>query len=91
MAAVWAIISNIDIPLHENLPTADDMPWTISFVLRKRMQLDTYQQLPKEKQPPDEMIWWGTSEDIDEWFDKVYKRKGEKDDIVMEFDPSEME
>ena len=69
------------------------MPWTISYVIRKRMQLDSYNELPKEKRPPDHMIWWGIPEEIDDWFDKVLgtKNKNSEHDIVLEIDPREIE
>lgn len=62
--------------MHENLPPADDLPWTISYVIRKREQVDSFSELPDEKRPPDKIIWDGTSEELNEWFDKVLKRKG---------------
>lgn len=59
------------------LKTLPDTPHTISYVIRKRQQLDSLYELPKEKQPPADMIWDGVPEDIDEWigrvFDKNYK------------------
>jgi hypothetical protein len=43
--------------------------------MRKRMQIDNFNELPKEKRPPDDMIWNGTAEDIDDWIDKVFYDK----------------
>ncbi len=80
--------------MHDGLPTAaDEMPWTISYVIRKRLELDSYAELPKEKRPPDKLIWYGTADDIDKWFDKVFKRKGTKEDdeFVFTIDPKEIE
>jgi len=65
--------------LHDALPPADELPWTISFVVRKRIQIDSYNELPKEKRPPDKLIWYGTSEDIEKWFDKVFSDNKKKD------------
>lgn len=78
--------------MHKDLPPADEVPWTISFVLRKRMQIDSFAELPKEKRPPDNIIWHGTQDDIDRWFDKVFKR-GDKpgEEVVLEIDPREIE
>jgi len=61
--------------LHKTLPPADELPWTISYVVRKRVQIDSYNELPKEKRPPDRLIWHGTPEDIEAWFNKVFKTK----------------
>lgn len=52
-----------------------ELPYTISFVVRKRQQIDTLNELPKEKRPPDSIIWDGTSEELDEWLDRVFDKK----------------
>lgn len=31
--------------------------------------------MPKEKRPTEYTIWWGSPEDIEEWFNKVFDRK----------------
>jgi len=36
--------------------------------------VDNLNELEKEKRPPDEMLWNGTSEDLDEWLEKVFQR-----------------
>lgn len=54
------------------------MPWTIAYCIRKRDQVNAYGELPKDKRPPEIMIWWGTQEEIDNWFDRVFKREKEK-------------
>jgi hypothetical protein len=43
--------------------------------VKKRLQLDNLSEMPKEKRPPDYMIWWGTSEDLEDWIDNVYSVK----------------
>jgi hypothetical protein len=57
-----------------------DMPWTMSYVVKKRRQVSSFNEMQKEKRPPDKIIWWGTEDDLDEWLDKVYNRKGQKPD-----------
>lgn len=37
--------------------------------------MDNLNELEKEKRPPDEMLWNGTSEDLDEWLSAVFKQK----------------
>lgn len=64
--------------MHESLPPADELPWTISFVIRKRTQIDGFSELPKEKRPPENIIWYGTGDDMDDWFDKVFQREDKK-------------
>jgi hypothetical protein len=31
-------------------------------------------ELPKEKRPPDEMIWDGTTEEMEDWLERVIKK-----------------
>ncbi len=39
------------------------------------MQVDSFNELPSEKRPPDKMVWEGSSEDIDKWLDDVFDRQ----------------
>lgn len=39
------------------------------------MQIDGLNELPKEKRPPDLMIWDGTPEEVDKWLEKVLSNK----------------
>lgn len=79
--------------MHKPLPPADKLPWTIAYVIRKRAQIDTFGELPKDKRPPDNIIWYGTSEEIDIWFDKVLKHKGEgsPDEFIIDIREEDIE
>ena len=61
--------------------TPIDLPWTMSFVVRKRQQVDGLRELPKEKRPPDLIVWWGTSEQLESWIDKVFDKKEVEQDV----------
>jgi hypothetical protein len=39
------------------------------------LQVDNLNELPKEKRPPDSILWEGTSEDLDDWLEKVLPSK----------------
>jgi hypothetical protein len=54
------------------------------------MQIDSFSELPKEKRPPDNIIWYGTQRDIDEWFDKVLDRKREPEEAILEISEDEI-
>lgn len=63
----------------------------MSFIIRKRSQIDSFMELPKEKRPTETMMWEGTSEELEDWFDKVFsrnKKKGSPRDpgLIMEID-----
>ena len=75
MSAIWSVSKALRIPLDKKLTRLHEVPYTISFVIRKRQQIDSFNEFPKEKRPPDDLVWEGTAEEIDEWFDKVLDRK----------------
>ena len=76
---MWSIAKALRIPIDAKISELESIPYTISFVIRKRQQIDGFNELPKEKRPPEKMIWDGTSDDIDEWLERVFKI-GEKSD-----------
>jgi hypothetical protein len=39
--------------------------------------VDNLNELEKEKRPPDEMLWNGTSEDLNEWLETIFKQKSD--------------
>lgn len=55
------------------------MPYTISYVIRKRIQIDNLNEIPQDKRPPEMMIWDGTSEELEDWIDRVFDKKKKKD------------
>lgn len=59
------------------------LPFTISFVIRKLQQIDNLNELPKEKRPTDDIIWDGTSEEMDEWLDKVLSNNDNRNDGLV--------
>ena len=77
-------------PLDPAIKTLVDVPYTISYVTRKRAQLDNIYELPKEKRPSDELIWDGTSDELDKFFDNMFKGK-EKTNIDLVFTDQEIE
>lgn len=78
--------------MHDGLPPADELPWTVSYVIRKRAQIDSFNELPSEKRPPETMIWYGSQNDIDKWFKKVFKTKNENPaEFVINVNEDEIE
>ena len=61
----------MSIPLDPQVQDLSQLPYTISYVIRKRQQIDNLNDLPKEKRPPTDLIWDGTSDELDEWLDLV--------------------
>lgn len=40
-------------------------------------------ELPKEKRPDDNLIWNGTSEDLEDWIERVFSKKQQTAEIVV--------
>lgn len=78
-------------PLDRRIETLLDVPYTISYIIRKRMQLDNINELPKEKRPSDHLIWDGTSDELDKWFDRSMKNKEPQTTVDIIFDTDEIE
>jgi len=91
MASIWAVAKALRYPLDRKLENINYMPYTISFVIRKRMQVESYNELPREKRPPEKLIWDGKKKDIDKWFDKVFdtKKSNQVDGIIIDINDVE--
>lgn len=77
-------------PLDTRIKTLPEVPYTISYVIRKRQQLDGIYEMPKEKRPSDELIWDGSPEELEKWFDRLLKGK-EKTTADLVFSEFEIE
>lgn len=74
----------MQIPFDKRLSEITDIPHTISFIIRKRLQIDNLNELSKDKRPPDRIIWEGSSEDLEEFLDRVlYKNEPSHFDFVI--------
>lgn len=80
---MWSVSKALGIPLDPKVKTLSQLPYTISYVIRKMQQIDNLNELPKEKRPPDYIIWDGTSEDMSEWLDKVLGDRKVKTDVEI--------
>lgn len=81
----------MQIPLDFSIQTLIDLPYTISYVIRKRIQVSNLQEIPKDKRPPDLMIWDKPNEDIDEWLERVFDRKEKKSDSEFHIEIRDVE
>lgn len=79
------------IPFDLDVKSVLDIPYTISYVIKKRKQIDSFSELPQEKRPPEHIIWSGNPKDLSDWFDKVFKRNKKKDDDEFYLDIDEVE
>ena len=92
---MWANTKALRIPFYLDVEDAKKLPFTISYVIRKLTQIDSFNELPKEKRPTEKLAWEGTSEELEEWFDKIFntKKKGSPSDpgLIMEIDKNLIE
>jgi hypothetical protein len=80
----------LQIPLDPKIKELADIPYTISFIIRKRQQIDNLNELSKEKRPPEEMIWDGTPEELEDWLERVFNNKIQ-DKVDFKIKPNEIE
>jgi len=66
-----SIHKSIGIPLAEGLETALDLPHTLSYAIRYREQLDSFNELPKDKRPPRNL--WDKPYELTQFLDRVFK------------------
>jgi hypothetical protein len=59
--------------------------------MRKRMQIDNLNELSKDKRPTDEMIFEGSSEELDRWLDKVLSGKEPYRESILNISTDEIE
>ena len=68
---MWTIAKSLGVPIDSRLNEIRDWPYTIAYVMRKRMQIDSLNELPEDKRPPEYMIWNGSVEQINSWIKKA--------------------
>lgn len=85
MVALWSISRALQIPIDKKITELQNTPYTISFVIRKRQQIDNLMELPKDKRPPDKMIWDGTSSELDDWLERIFDdKKQQKAEFIID-------
>lgn len=89
---MWSVSRALQVPLDPKLRDLTEIPYTISFIIRKRQQIDNLNELPKEKRPPEDMIWSGTPEEMDEWLEHVFDNRGKfKDKVEFKLNANDVE
>jgi len=90
LGGMWHIAKNTHMPLHPTLKglAVYQFPYTISYAIRKRIQIDSFMELPKEKRPPKEL--WSKPKELEEWFDRVFDRNTQTE-FTFNIDEDELE
>jgi hypothetical protein len=71
------------------LDAASDLPYTISFAVLYRAKIDSFGNLPKDKQPPRDL--WDKPYRLGKFLDTVWGDKKKSSDNMIEFDEEEIE
>jgi hypothetical protein len=79
------------VPLVEGLSDATDLPHTVSYVTMYRLRLNSFNELPKDKQPPRNL--WDKPHKLDKFLDKVFDKDDStgKGKTYIEYDPEDIE
>lgn len=88
---VWRIVRELKYPLHNSLKqlSVSEYPYTVNFVIKRRLQLDSYLELPEEKRPPRSI--WDYSSKLEEWFDAVFSGGEKQTEFIMPINEDEIE
>lgn len=76
---MWASSKALLFPFYLDVKEAREIPYTISYIIKKMIQIDNLNQLPEEKRPPDNILWHNNPDKLTEWLDKVLNRKEKKE------------
>jgi hypothetical protein len=55
------------------------------------MQIDNLNELPREKRPPDDVLWSDNPDDLEDWIDKVIGKKQKDKESTFEVPLDEIE
>jgi hypothetical protein len=76
----------LGIPLDTKIENVDQVPYTTSYVIRKRIQMDNLYEIPKNKRPTEKMIWDGSPEEMEEWMERVVLGNSQSEIEILDTD-----
>lgn len=86
---MWRIAKETGQKLDTRLPdNILDYPSSVLTAVMKRMQIDSFFELPEDKRPPETI--WDNAKKLKDWFDSVFERK-ERAEMVINIPDSEIE
>ena len=72
---MWGVAKGLGVPIDVEITEIRDIPHSISYVIRKRSQIDNLNELPKEKRPPTKLLWDAPVEELEIWLENVLSGK----------------
>lgn len=76
-------------PIIEGIKTADDIPYPITFALLYRTRINSFGELPKDKQPPRDL--WNKPYKLEQFMDTVFDRKEKNSKQFIDINEEEVE
>jgi hypothetical protein len=76
----------------EGLDSVTDLPHTISFAITYRTKINSFFELPKDKQPPRNL--WDKPYKLSEYLEKLFASKGKeknRSETYIEYDAEDVE
>jgi len=88
---IWRIVKDLKFPLHRSLLelSVSEYPHTINYVIKRRMQIDSYLELPEDKRPPRSI--WDKPSELEEWFDRVFSDGSKQTEFSLPVKEDEIE
>jgi hypothetical protein len=77
------------LPLAEGLNSVEDLPHTITFAIMYRARIDSFNSLPKDKQPPRDL--WDKPHRLETFLDHVWDTGDKKSTTSSDMYEFEME
>jgi hypothetical protein len=89
---LWSVSKALRIPFDPRIEEIKDIPYTLSFLVRKNLQVDGLSELSRDKRPPEKMLWYGAPEEVDDWLDRALgvKKTNYQNTIEFEIDEGEI-
>lgn len=89
MAAAMLIAKETGIPFAEGVNSVIDLPHTISYAINYRAQLNSLNELPKDKRPPRDL--WNKPVALSEYLEHVWEMDTPKGQDYLEYDLEDIE
>lgn len=86
-AGMWRIVQNSNVKFDKFIEDINNSPYTFSYLIRKRMQIDSWMELPKDKRPPESI--WDKASELEEWFKRI--NNNEETHHNIEYNEEEVE
>ena len=70
---MWHIVKETKQPISKEFKDVKDLPYTLSYVIRRRMMIDGFNELPRDHKPPKSIF--DKPSELKEWFDRIHGDK----------------